>query len=120
MSPAQKLKMATVELVHVCKDPLFEITIPSKIQAYMAVGKPILMAVEGDAADLVIQSGGGVLAEPENAESLAAAAEMLAALAPSDLQTMGLKARSFYYDYLALEIGVARFGILFRQLSSTI
>lgn len=41
----------------------------------MAVGKPILMAVNGDAADLVLQSGGGIVAEAENAEELAKAAE---------------------------------------------
>ena len=32
--------------------PLFDITIPSKKQAYMAVGKPLLMAFKGEAAAL--------------------------------------------------------------------
>ena len=40
-------------LVHLKDDPLFRITIPSKTQAYLAAGKPILMGVRGDAADLV-------------------------------------------------------------------
>ena len=43
------LKVADVLLVHLVEDELFEITIPSKTQAYMAAGKPILMAVKGDA-----------------------------------------------------------------------
>lgn len=47
------LHAADVLLVHLRKVPLFSITIPSKTQAYMAVGKPILMAVDGDAASLV-------------------------------------------------------------------
>ncbi len=45
--------LSDVLLVHLKEDPLFCITIPSKTQAYLAFGKPILMAVRGDAADLV-------------------------------------------------------------------
>ena len=41
------LHAADALLVHLRKDPLFEITIPSKTQAYMTVGKPLLMAVWG-------------------------------------------------------------------------
>ena len=47
------LSMADLLLVHLRDDPLFEITLPSKTQAYLAAGRPILMAVRGDAADLV-------------------------------------------------------------------
>lgn len=73
------LQAADALLVHLKKDPLFAITIPSKTQAYMAVGKPLLMAVEGDAADLVKQSGCGLVVEPENAASLVSAVEVLLA-----------------------------------------
>jgi colanic acid biosynthesis glycosyl transferase WcaI len=50
-----------VLLVHLRRDPLFAITIPSKTQAYMAMGRPILMAVESDAADLVNRAHAGLL-----------------------------------------------------------
>ena len=110
------LHAADALLVHLRKDPLFEITIPSKTQAYMTVGKPLLMAVNGDAADLVRQSGGGVVAESENAQALAQAAEQLAATAPDALATMGQNAQHFYRQHLALAVGVGRFGALFRQL----
>ena len=111
------LHAADVLLVHLRKDPLFEITIPSKTQAYMTVGKPLLMAVNGDAADLVRQSGGGVLAESENAESLAQAAETLASSSPQDLAAMGQRAQQFYREHLALAVGVERFGSAFQALT---
>lgn len=111
------LNAADALLVHLRKDPLFEITVPSKTQAYMAVGKPLLMAVEGDAADLVRQSGGGVPAESENAESIAAVAETMATLSPGELADMGRKAQDYYRQYLALPVGVARFGAIFQRLS---
>ena len=109
------LNAADALLVHLRKDPLFEITIPSKTQAYMAAGKPLLMAVDGDAADLVRQSGGGVVAESENPEALAHAAEQLAALPTDALAAMGNKAQRFYREHLALAEGVRKFGDIFRR-----
>lgn len=47
------LAAADVLLIHLRKDPLYRITIPSKTQAYLAASKPILIAVEGDAAALI-------------------------------------------------------------------
>ena len=114
------LHAADALLVHLRKDPLFEITIPSKTQAYMAVGKPLLMAVDGDAADLVLQSGGGVVAESENAEALAGAAEGLASMSSEQLLAMGQRARRYYQDHLALSVGVAGFGTIFKQLTSKV
>ncbi len=104
-------------LVHLRKDPLFEITIPSKTQAYMTVGKPLLMAVDGDAADLVLQSGGGVVADSENPEALAKAADALSSLSPEQLRTMGQKAKHYYQERLALRVGVDRFASIFRRLA---
>ena len=112
------LSAADALLVHLRKDPLFEITIPSKTQAYMAVGKPLLMAVNGDAADLVLQSGGGVVAESESVYGLVAAGESLSELAPDQLHAMGQKAQYYYREHLALKVGVARFGVIFRRLAS--
>lgn len=110
------LSAADALLVHLRKDPLFEITIPSKTQAYMAVGKPLLMAVDGDAASLVDLSGGGVVAESENAEALASATRRLAAMRPEDLAEMGRSAQTYYREHLSLQVGVAKFGEVFRQL----
>lgn len=109
------LNAADALLVHLRKDPLFEITIPSKTQAYMTVGKPLLMAVDGDAADLVRQSGGGVVAESENPEALARAAKQLAAMPTEALAAMGDNAQRFYREHLALAEGVRKFGEVFRR-----
>jgi colanic acid biosynthesis glycosyl transferase WcaI len=104
------LNAADALMVHLRKDSLFAITIPSKTQAYMAVGKPLLMAVNGDAADLVLQSGGGVVAESENCLSLASAAETLQNLSPAERQAMGENAQTHYKEHLALSVGVSQFG----------
>lgn len=111
------LQAADALLVHLRQDPLFEITIPSKTQAYMAVGKPILMAVDGDAADLVRDSGGGVVAKSEDATDLARAAAELAALSQADLDRLGNNARDYYQNRLSLAVGAKRFADIFNTLA---
>ena len=112
------LQKADALLVHLRKDPLFEITIPSKTQAYMAVGKPLLMAVNGDAADLVLKSGGGVVAESENPKMLAEAVEKLSAIPSAALSDMGMKAKTYYRKHLSLSVGASRFGEIFHELAN--
>src|SRR5580698_596409 len=72
-------------LVHLKDDPLFRITIPSKTQAYLAAGKPILMGVGGDAADLVNQSQSGVLCQPGDPQSIADAVKKMVDASPKEL-----------------------------------
>ena len=111
------LALADVMLAHLKKDPLFEITIPSKTQAYMAAGKPILMAVAGDAAELTLAAGAGVLAPPGNAERIAAAALHMADLGPDRLRQMGQNGQDYYYRELSFEKGVNRFEKLLRSIA---
>jgi glycosyltransferase involved in cell wall biosynthesis len=110
------LAAADVLLVHLRKDPLFEITIPSKTQAYMAVGKPLLMAVKGDAADLVRLAKCGLTAESENPQALADAVDALAAMPAYELKTMGERASCFYQEALGLQVGAAKFAAVFNRL----
>lgn len=112
------LNAADALLVHLRKDPLFEITIPSKTQAYMAAGKALLMAVDGDAAELVRVCGGGVIAQSEDSESIANTAEKLLQMNAADRELMGQMARRYYEQQLALPIGVARFAAIFKKLGN--
>jgi glycosyltransferase involved in cell wall biosynthesis len=111
------LAAADALLVHLKKDPLFSITIPSKTQAYMAVGKPILMAVDGDAADLIRESSCGQVAESENSQAIANAAMALMRSSPGERRTMAENSRKYYQERLSLAVGVARFGAIFKRLS---
>ena len=76
--PAEEMSelyaLADVLLVHLKDDPLFRITIPHKILSYLAVGKPILAAITGDASDVVKNAQAGLTCAPEDAKALAATA----------------------------------------------
>jgi colanic acid biosynthesis glycosyl transferase WcaI len=102
------LAIADVLLIHLKQDPLGLIGIPQKTQAYMAAGKPILMAVCGEAAQLVEQAGAGLICEPENPRSIADAALQLFAMTPGERAHLGENGRRFYEDRLAFGKGMRR------------
>ena len=62
-----------VSLVLLRRLDLFKSVIPSKIFESMAMGKPIVLGVEGEVAEIIEESGAGLCIEPESAEHLAKA-----------------------------------------------
>src|SRR5581483_2917200 len=108
---------ANALLAHLRDDPLFAITIPSKTQEYLAAGRPILMAVRGDAADLVRRAGAGVFAEPENPDSIACAVKQLALASSVERKQMGRRGREFYQRELSMERAVTDFDLVFRGVA---
>jgi colanic acid biosynthesis glycosyl transferase WcaI len=71
------LKACDALLVILRDDPLFRITIPSKVYEYMAAGKPVLCSVEGECADLVAEARCGLAIPPGDGQALAAAIRQL-------------------------------------------
>lgn len=92
MTPIYALADALV--VHLRRDPLAAITIPHKVQSYLAVGKPIVCALEGDPRAIVEQAGAGVACPPEDPEAMAEAIRRLAELPEADRLAMGARGRA--------------------------
>lgn len=110
------LRLADVLLVHLRKDPLFSITIPSKTQAYLAIGRPLLMAVEGDASELVNRAQAGLSCEPENPRAITTAVKQLYDMTPSQRQQLGENGQSLYDRELSFSVAVARYEQLFKTM----
>ncbi|WP_336987712.1 glycosyltransferase family 4 protein [Altererythrobacter aquiaggeris] len=109
------LRQAGALLVHLTRDPLFAITVPSKTQAYLYAGRPIVMAVEGNAADLVAEAQAGLVVEPENPQALAEAIRTLADLGFAGRAEMGERARAFYDRRMTFRRGIdGTIGIIER------
>lgn len=91
--PQQKMSalfaLADVLLVHLKDDPLFEITIPHKILTYLGTGKPILAAVSGDAASVVIEAEAGIHCRPEDPQALKDAVHAFYAMSCEERNQMG-------------------------------
>jgi len=111
------LAKADMLLVHLTSNELFEITVPSRTQASLAMAKPIIMGVSGDAAELINQSESGVTCKPDNPNSLAEAITKLSLLPALQRAQMGINGRDFYYKELSLKIGVAKFIRIFKDIT---
>jgi colanic acid biosynthesis glycosyl transferase WcaI len=108
------LRLADVLFVHLKDDPLFRITVPSKTQAYLAAGRPILIGVRGDATELVLKAEAGLACEPENPESIAAAVLKFAEMSKTELENMGQNGKIFYDRELSFAIAASRFERIFQ------
>src|SRR5204862_1561236 len=64
------MSAADVLLLHLDKAPFRLGTIPGKMLAYLACGRPVLVGLEGEGADLVRDAGCGVVVDPENPEAM--------------------------------------------------
>lgn len=110
------LRLAEVLLVHLRRDPLFAITIPSKTQAYLATGKPILMAVEGDAADLVQKAQAGLSCEPESPQAIADAVGRFYQMQPEQRKQLGVNGMDFYDRELSFAQAVTTYEKIFSAV----
>jgi len=110
------LASADVLLVHLRDDPLFEITMPSKTQAYMVAGRPILMGVRGEAGALIESAQGGLTVAPEDSHALASAVRRFVAMSEEERRTLGVNARTYYWENLSMEKGMAHFIELFARV----
>ncbi|MDR1269333.1 MAG: glycosyltransferase family 4 protein [Planctomycetaceae bacterium] len=63
--------------VHLKKKPLFTRVLPSKIFEMAAMKKPIILGVEGFAAQLIREANAGICIEPENTNNFLEALELL-------------------------------------------
>ena len=95
-------------LLHLRDDPLFAITIPSKTQFYLAMGRPIVAGVAGEAADLLRRSGAALVAPPGDAAALASILVEIATLPRDRRDAMGAAGRRFYAENLAFDRGMTR------------
>lgn len=65
-------------LILLRRSDLFRKVLPSKMFEAMAMGRPIVLGVEGEARDLLDEAGAGLAIAPESAEELAEAVTRLA------------------------------------------
>jgi len=112
------LALADAMIVHLKDDPLFTITIPGKIQAYMAAGKPIILGVRGDAADLMNMSKAGILCKPEDPRDIARAVKEIYKMSPDMLDRMGKNAMQFYKNEFSADVGLKKLDAVFTSAIS--
>lgn len=88
---ASFFKHADALLLSLKDEPIFAMTIPGKLQSYLAAGQPVIAMLNGEGADVVERAGAGLTCAAGDHRALAAAVLKMAALSPQERGTMGAK-----------------------------
>lgn len=92
---------ASALLVTLADREIFKATIPSKVQAYLAAGRPILACLNGEGADLVTAAGAGLAVPAEDRQALADAILRLYRMPEAEREAMGARGRLYYAEHFA-------------------
>nr|WP_305121156.1 glycosyltransferase family 4 protein [Pedobacter xinjiangensis] len=101
-------------LVSLKREPIFSLTIPSKIQSYLASGKPILASLDGEGARVVQEAKAGLTVEAENPIGLAAKVLEFYELSEFERVQMGANARNYFEKNFEREFLVTQLEKIFR------
>jgi glycosyltransferase involved in cell wall biosynthesis len=93
------MRQASALLVTLTNQPVFELTIPSKIQAYLAVGKPIIACLNGEGGRLITEAKAGIAVKAEDAMGLAQAIIKLYETSEVERGQMGVNGRAYFKQH---------------------
>jgi glycosyltransferase involved in cell wall biosynthesis len=108
--------VADAMLVSLRKDEIFALTIPAKVQSYLACGKPIIAALDGEGARIVTESGAGVASAAGHPGNLSDAVLTLYRLSESERAEMGARGRTYYETHFERETQLSRFEGMINEL----
>ena len=87
---------ADAMLVSLKDAPIFDLTVPYKMQGYMACAKPVVASLSGEGARIVEEAGCGVTAPASTPEALADAIRTMLDTGPEERAAMGRAARTWF------------------------
>ena len=82
-------------LVSLKDDPIFSMTIPGKLQAYLGAGIAVIAMLNGEGANIVIEAEAGFVSPSGNADALAQNVIKLAGMEITERSRMGANGRKF-------------------------
>ncbi|MCP4372429.1 MAG: glycosyltransferase family 4 protein, partial [Deltaproteobacteria bacterium] len=103
-------------LVTLKKEPIFALTIPSKVQSYLACGKPIIAGLDGEGARVVQEAGAGLACPAENPKALAESVLTLYNMSLREREEMGKKGRSYFEKHFEREMLLDRLEGWMKEL----
>lgn len=90
------MREAGALLVTLADQPIFAATVPNKVQAYLASGRPILACLNGEGAKVVEDAGAGIAVPAENAKALAAATLQLYEMSREQRDELGKNGQEYF------------------------
>lgn len=115
---AEVLALGDVQIVSLRDQPIFRTTLPSKVQATLAAGRPLICAVVGDAGDVVLAAGAGLVVKPESPSELAGAIVQIASMSVTERDAMGRSGLRHYQSELSEAHGAEALNSLLQRAAA--
>lgn len=110
---------ADVLLATLGKAPIFSMTIPSKIQSYLAAARPVVAAMDGEGARIVEDAGAGFTCPSGDPEQLANAVLKLYNLPHEERLAFGRRGRHYFEQNFERNMLLGRLETWMRDLAGT-
>lgn len=104
-------------LVTLKKDPIFSLTIPAKLQSYLACARPVIAALDGAGADVVEESKSGIICPPGNSNELAKAVLKMYAMSDKKRIKMGKDGRKYFEVFFEENMLVNKLEAWMKEVS---
>lgn len=115
---SEVLSLGDVQLVSLKDAPILRGTIPSKLQANLAAGRPVIGAVAGDAAAVIREAEAGYAVRPEDPRALADAVVRMASLDGAARHGMGRAARAYYSTHFSPKVVGAQLDSMLTEVAA--
>ena len=96
-------------------NPLFSLTIPAKLQTYMACGKPIIATASGETMEIINSSRAGLCSDPNDFVTLSSNLIKMSALSKTELKKMGDYSRLYYESNFSKENFFTTLEVVFND-----
>lgn len=89
-------------LVTLKKDEALSYTIPSKVQSYLAAGRPIVAALDGEGARVIEEAKAGLTSPAQDADGMALCIEQLYMMSAAEREALGSAGRAYYLEHFEM------------------
>ena len=89
-------KVADAMIITLIPDPILSLTLPGKVQTYMAAGKPIIGAIDGETAEVIKNACCGFVGNAGNVEQFVQNIKRFLHCSAEQKVILGKNARNFY------------------------
>jgi colanic acid biosynthesis glycosyl transferase WcaI len=97
---------------------VFALTIPSKVQSYLACARPVVAAIDGDGAEVLRDSGSGVVCAAEDGAALAEAVLRVHRMSPAQRDACGERGRHYYEQHFDRDLLLGRLNAWIQQMKA--
>ena len=102
-------------LVTLKREEIFSYTVPSKIQAYLASGRPIVAVLDGEGARIIEEAGAGLTCSAEDVDGLVKSIETLYGMSSAERDEFGYSGRKYFLEHFEMKSQAVRLIELLGQ-----